>query len=344
MIVVVIPSLQSGGTEWQTYFLLKALLSRHRICLWVYDRRNADQPLYKQFAALSGLQIVSGIGLRQIFSLVRLRPRIILSYAINYYLPEILLAGLTRAVLVTERRNQYHWLKHQKRRKIQENLRNLMTRAVICNSRAVADKVAQMERFVSGKLHVIYNSINPFGADPAAPKNALVVACNIKPGKGVEQILKIFESLEPLAAESGVEFAVYGRLDDPSLLQGRDRALIERVYKGEATREEIFANAFCLVHLSEAEGFPNAVLEAASADMALVLSGIPVHREIFAGAALFVDDYPQALEAVRQMIVWCAAAPDKLFEQSENSRRLAAGFTLNRRVAAYEKLFDACRD
>ena len=341
MVVIILPSLQSGGTEWQVYHLARALAPQLSLHVWVYDRVHVDQRLHQALRDLPGIRLSFGVGagLRE---LLQRRPRLILSYAINYYLPEIALRLLTGAVLVTERRNLYHWLKTQPRRRWQEVWRNRLTCAVVCNSQAVADAVRRTEPDVADRLHVLHNAVEPFVPEASGRRDTIAAVGNIKPGKGVERVLRAYQILEAEAAERGVRFAVYGRCDDASILADFDPAFVQRVYRGQAPREQIFADTFCLVHLSQAEGFPNAVLEATACGVVPILSNIAPHRELFNECAVLVDNDAAALEAVRRALDWPGSAHATFDRLSARCRATAAQFSIERRAQRYQDLFDAC--
>jgi glycosyltransferase involved in cell wall biosynthesis len=270
------------------------------------------------------------------------RPALIHSYAINYYLPEVVLRLLTGAVLVSERRNLYHWMKTQPRRRLQEALRNRLTRAVVCNSQSVADAVRVTEPDVADRLHVLHNSVEPLVLASTPQRNTIVAVGNIKPGKGVERVIRIFQSLESEARSRGLHFAMYGRCDDTSLLADLDQSFVQRVYRGQVPKEQIFVDAFCLVHLSEAEGFPNAVLEAAVCGVVPILSDIAPHRELFFDCAVLVGDDAEALQAVRQALDWPGSGHEAFRHLSERCRATASKFSSERRAQRYQELFDAC--
>ena len=340
MVVIILPSLQSGGTEWQAYHLVRSLAPRQAVHVWVYDRVHIDPCLHQAFRELPGVGLTFGVaaGLRE---LLARRPHIILSYAINYYLPEIALRLLTGAVLVTERRNLYHWLKAQERRRWQEAWRNWLTRAVVCNSQAVADAVERTEPVLADRLHVIHNSVEPFVSASAVLRNTIAAVSNIKPGKGVGRVLRIYQALESEAAALGVGFALYGRCDDAAMLADLDPAFVNRIYRGQVPKEQIFADAFCLVHLSQTEGFPNAVLEATACGVVPILSDIAPHRELFADCAVLVDSDAAALQAVRHALSWLGRDHAEFERLSNRCRATAAQFTPERRAQRYLELFDA---
>ncbi len=341
MVVIILPSLQSGGTEWQTFHLAQSLALHHALHVWVYDCVHVNARLHQAFSALPNVSLTFGV-MAGLQLLPRQRPRIILSYAINYYLPEIALRLISGAVLITERRNLYHWLKSQKRRRWQEYWRNCLTHTVVCNSKAVANVVSRTEPEVADRLQVLYNSVASFLPAPADRRHVMAAVGNIKPGKGVEEALRMFQALEPHAKERNIVFAVYGRCDDASLLAGLDAEFVRRVYRGEAAKEAIFAEAYCLVHLSEAEGFPNAVLEAAACGVVPILSDIAPHRELFADCAVLVDSSDAAMRAIRRALDWTGIAQVEFDNLSAKCLATASQFSAERRAQGYLELIDAC--
>jgi glycosyltransferase involved in cell wall biosynthesis len=212
----------------------------------------------------------------------------------------------------------------------------------VCNSQAVADAVRRTEPAVADRLHVLYNSVEPFVPTMAARRDTIAAVSNIKPGKGVERVLHIFQALEAQAAERGVRFALYGRCDDTSLLTGFDAAFVQRVYRGQMPKEQIFADCFCLVHLSQAEGFPNAVLEAIACGVVPILSDIAPHSELFSACAVLADSDAAALDAVRQALDWPGREQAAFERLSEGCRATAAQFSAERRAQRYQDLFYAC--
>lgn len=341
MVVVILPSLQSGGTEWQTLQLLREISRYCKVCLWIYDAKRIDERVAKAFTEISNLDIFFGVS-NGFFKLLSLRPKVILSYAINYYIPEIALRLFTSAILITERRNLYHWLKSQPRRSLQEALRNSLTHTVVCNSQAVADMVRRNEPDVADRLCVFHNSVAPFLLVTEPKRQTVVAVGNIKSGKGVERVLRIYQELEAEAHARGLQFALYGRCDDASLLADLDPSFVKRVYRGLVAKETIFNDAFCLLHLSEAEGFPNAVLEATACGVVPILSDIAPHRELFAECSILVSDDVAAMHALRQALDW-PGREHKVFEElSQRCRNIAAQFTPERRAKRYLDLFDAC--
>ena len=45
MVLIILPSLRSGGTEWQVLSLIREMVSRVNVVLWVYDSKNNESDL-----------------------------------------------------------------------------------------------------------------------------------------------------------------------------------------------------------------------------------------------------------------------------------------------------------
>ncbi|MBX6424937.1 MAG: glycosyltransferase family 4 protein [Variibacter sp.] len=111
------------------------------------------------------------------------------------------------------------------------------------------------------------------------------------------------------------------------------------------TLMDLMARAEIFVAPALYEPFGLAVLEAAAAGSALVLSDIPVLRELWAGAAVFVDGRDSA--GLRDALIALCADDRRRNDLRARARRRAARYTLAAMVdgycAAYGALADAAR-
>jgi len=340
MVLIILPALRSGGTEWQLLDLLENSTSADSIILWIYDRDYEDK-IFFRYSKIKNLNIIFGKSFSNFIFIIKSRPRVIISYAINYYIPEIIVKIISKAALITERRNSYHWFKVEKRKSIQEYLRNWMTDVIICNSSEVQRLVIQVERNVSSKTTVIYNSVfitNQISDTIIPVFNYVVTATNIKKGKGVERVFRAFISSSIRNKEH--VFNVFGRLDDPSVFGDFDKDHVGLFYKGLQGKDKIYRYGSILVHLSESEGFPNAVLEALAAGMLVIISDIPVHREIFSGHAEFVSSNECASLYIDKLIDMASSSKENYINLCQANIKFAENFSQAGRADKYWKLIN----
>ena len=166
--------------------------------------------------------------------------------------------------------------------------------AVIAPSRAHADAL----RHVYGPLdlHVVHNGRRPLPAGAGPRARAVLTAGRLwDEGKRAAWLDRAAAGLDaPVRAAGPVEgpggaasaFAhldLLGTLDEPALA-------------------DALAGARVFASVPAYEPFGLAVLEAAQAGMALVLSDIPTFRELWDGAALFVPDEAALLPALRRAL------------------------------------------
>lgn len=108
--------------------------------------------------------------------------------------------------------------------------------------------------------------------------------------KNVDFMLGEFESFggkRPLVLAGGkvLKSKLYGSFSATS----KAKEVIKTGFLEEEDLHCLYVNCLAFVNLSEAEGFNLPVLEAAKSGAVLVISDIPVHREIYGEAAIFVD-------------------------------------------------------
>lgn len=338
MVLIILPALRSGGTEWQLLELLRNSTSSDPILLWIYDS-NYEEDMFFRYEKIKNVRILFGKSFGTYISIMKSQPHVIISYAINYYVPEIIVKIVSKATLITERRNLYHWLKTEKRKTIQEFVRNWITDVIICNSYEVQRIVIKCERYISSKTTVIYNSVSmpSCATERILPViSHIVTAANIKKGKGIERVMTAFIGSSSRYRDS--VFSIYGRLDDPSVFGDFDVGHVDSFYKGLASKDEIYSFGSILVHLSESEGFPNAVLEALAAGMQVIISDIPVHRELFSGRAEFVAPDECASFYIDKLIERRFLSQEKYINVCRANMTFAENFSHSNRSIKYWKL------
>ena len=202
--------------------------------------------------------------------------------------------------------------------------------AVIAPSRAFADMLDRLYR-PERPIRVIPNGLAPLRQTPRPRVSGVLIAGRLwDPGKNVEL-------LDRVAPKLGVPVVAAGPLDGPN---GESTAFAAVHCVGTLTREEIAEQmAGCTVFASASryEPFGLAVLEAAQAGLALALSDIPTHRELWDGAALFFhpEDAGGAADALRRLL----AAPEPYASRAaERATRYSAEAMVKATLAVHAKL------
>ncbi|NVM87906.1 glycosyltransferase involved in cell wall biosynthesis [Variovorax sp. SG517] len=139
-------------------------------------------------------------------------------------------------------------------------------------------------------------------AAPAAGERYLIAAYHYYPHKNFDGILALFERMKSAGLVDYLDITgngadAVGRM--VSMLAPEVRSCVR--HRGLVSREELlrlYQGATAFISLSTFEGFNLSAAEAATLGVPLLLSDIPVHRELFADYAFFVgadDGDPQSL-------------------------------------------------
>jgi len=115
----------------------------------------------------------------------------------------------------------------------------------------------------------------------------LIMVSRLVRHKGVHYLIQAFQNLEKRQLTRGLKLVIVGDsafTDDyvaelKELAAGNDNIIFTGYIQGRPLRQ-IFANAFAVVHPSESEGLPIAVLEAMSYGKAVLASDIPEIMEV----------------------------------------------------------------
>lgn len=164
-----------------------------------------------------------------------------------------------------------------------------------------------LERFPDqrSRFHCVENGVDRFECEATARPSEclrLLSVGSLIPRKRIDVLIDALTAAPP-----GLELTVVGDGPLRNALQAQVAALQlqDRVcFLGEVAPDglnQIYEAHDILVHCSESEGRPNAVLEALRAGLAVVLSDIPVHRELLQASAAgwtFDSGCPEALVQV----------------------------------------------
>jgi glycosyltransferase involved in cell wall biosynthesis len=132
------------------------------------------------------------------------------------------------------------------------------------------------------------------GADGAATQGGryLIASYHYYPHKNFGGILKLFARMQREGLVDYLDITGNGAAEVQRMLAAETPALRASVrHRGLVSRDELFRlyrGATAFISLSTSEGFNLSAAEAATLGVPLLLSDIPVHRELFAGYGFFV--------------------------------------------------------
>ncbi|QZH74244.1 MAG: glycosyltransferase family 4 protein [Erythrobacter sp.] len=190
---------------------------------------------------------------------------------------------------------------------------------IVAPSASFARQVAQTYGLPRSPM-VVHNGRNPLGSDASAGQLnvALTVGRLWDPVKNVAV-------LDQAAAQLDIGFLAAGALVGPHGETCAPENLQCLGYQSEAAIDRLLRLQPVFVSAATFEPFGLAVLEAASAGCALVLSNIDTFRELWEGAALFVDSGDA--EGFARQINALIADPSRRKDLGEAARKRSANYS-----------------
>lgn len=282
-----ISQLGRGGSERQLYYLLKHMDRRRykpAVVVWDYNEEDIASPEFQALCVPIYPLPKAASSFARIKALRRmvkhLRPEVI--HCFTYYLnfaawwaalgtPTTALGAMRSDVTQTEKDGGW-WL---------SRINTRWPRRQIFNSYAAAKSVRRLRSFfVPEQLFVITNRVdlNRFSYTPSAPGGQVCIA-----GLGSLRAVKRWDRLLLAAAalrSSGLDFTIKiiggGPLHGALLQQAQALKIASRVeFLGDRDDvPDLLANATFVVHPSDSEGSPNAVLEAMACGRAVVATNV----------------------------------------------------------------------
>ncbi len=132
---------------------------------------------------------------------------------------------------------------------------------------------------------------------------------------------------------------VGGKVVEKNLYKSFDVAhgggLVKTGFLKDEELNVLYRNAKAFVHLSEKEGFNIPILEAANCGTPMILSNIPVHKEVAENAAIFVENRDETLVAMRKML-----DGKQRVKYCEKSKKLAKKYDWTKYAKIVAKLFE----
>lgn len=198
-----------------------------------------------------------------------------------------------------------------------------------------------------GKVHrhyVLHNYVDPvfFQTTSLAPKAILplkiIAVGNVKAVKNYRVLIQAFRYLK----DKKLILEIYGRLEQPlfdelNSLVKKEQAPV--TFKGIT---HCVNEAFCGYHLfvssSLHEGFGMTVIEAMASGLPVLLSDIPVFREITQNNALFFDNTKP--ESFAQLVQEILDGKNNLQDLSDAGRKIAENYTKEKYLEKLFRIYD----
>jgi glycosyltransferase involved in cell wall biosynthesis len=261
------------------------------------------------------------------------------------------LAGVP-AIVSTEHNPHPHWPLH--RRTVNEAT-NWLSDVVVCNSHSTRASLGALARtlfeLAGTELTVIQHGVDVDGiaagiaerTPPPLPENELVVgfAGRLVEQKNPQLLLHALQRLRGDDLDVGLAIVGAGTLTEQLETLAKELGIADavRFYGFLPERADVWAfmdAVDVMTYPSEYEGFGVAAAESMATGTPVVLSDIPVYREVAGDAAEFVDRTPESVAAgIRELVD--PGVREALGERGQE--RIRENFRVEGTVAAHERLY-----
>jgi glycosyltransferase involved in cell wall biosynthesis len=278
-----IGQLGSGGSERQLFYLLQAMdRARYSPAVAVWNL-SGDDVYIPRLRALNvpvfafSETLSAAAKLRAWRNLIaQLAPELVHSYTFYTNVAAYLGARSTRAIAVGSIRCDFTF-EMKTTGPLLRRLSARWPRNQISNSSVAAETVRDWPSvFVPQKLFVVSNGLDLNQFSVAPPSSAGVVRIvgvgSLQPRKRWERLLKAARSLKRSGYDFGVQIVGDGPLRESLAQEAQALGVAGCVeFLGYSARiPDLLANATFVVHTSDSEGYPNAVMEAMACGRAVI--------------------------------------------------------------------------
>ncbi|HFB66308.1 MAG TPA: glycosyltransferase [Aeromonadales bacterium] len=290
-ILHLIPSFGSGGAERQLSIIAPALAESGIECHigYCYEGQNLER-ISKSSVITHRIFLHNNHDPRLLFNIIRLirtiKPDLVQTWMLQMDVMGGLAALLTQTPFILSERSSASCYPDGWKFFLRKQLGQRAS-AIVANSQGGLDYWRSLK--VSTPLYLIRNAIISVPPSAGLPNNSthqerlILFAGRLSPEKNVMLLLSALT--EVVRNDSSVVVKLFGEGPLESQLEAKIRAqnLSERIFlEGYTDNLSHWLNqADVCVSISDYEGNPNVVLEAAVQGCPLVLSDIPAHREIF---------------------------------------------------------------
>lgn len=173
-------------------------------------------------------------------------------------------------------------------------------------SKASKEDIVKVCGVNNKKVHVVYNDADDIFKKPISEKLNLkkhgfflyVGGYDVR--KNVKYLVDEYDSKLPLVLAGGALFKnkLYSSID-----VSKKQNIIKTGFLTEEKLAAMYRNCYAFINLSSYEGFNIPIIEAANCGAPLILSDIPVHREIAGNFAMYVNiNHKSSLSAALEKI------------------------------------------
>jgi len=195
------------------------------------------------------------------------------------------------------------------------------------------------------KISVIYNGINEKFTSRKLNSNERYIlgVSSIAYHKNFVGLIKAFQLLKndnvKLYIVGGLNEKIFGKDSKKILTEVKNSSKIKFIGRVDDDKLiELYSNAICFVYPSLYEGFGIPPLEAQACGCPVVLSDIPVFREVYGDSAIYVDPYsPEDIAEKIQMLLDDERLRDILIQKGfENAKK----YTWENSAKSFFKVLD----
>jgi glycosyltransferase involved in cell wall biosynthesis len=281
-VLYLVGQLGTGGLERQLYYLVQAMdRERYRPAVIVWNFCPADtyvSKLRELGVPLFALSRSSRMGkLHELRALVRtLRPEVVHSYSFFTNFAASYSTLGTNAIAVGAVRSDLRWAKETSGPWV-GRLSARYPRAQISNNVAAAkDARTSRSLFIPRNMFVVRNAVDLQLFAPVPYQNwdpvRIIALGSLTPVKRWDRVLDLAQALKQARLRFRIELVGNGPLREPLEREARASGVGDCVrfmgYSNEIPR--LLGDAHFLVHTSESEGCPNAIMEAMACGRAVI--------------------------------------------------------------------------
>lgn len=354
-ILIVIGSLELGGTEKQILYKLKHLKNKFNFRLVIFQRRGF---LFNDFKKL-GIEIIdltddsygkifkySLLFFKMLFTIKKIQPDIV-----NFYLPHsYLIGGFTSFFfrninfIMSRRSMNFYQKKHRFVRFIEKEILHKKMKLITANSIAIKNQLISEEGVPSNKIKVINNFVEIPNLKKISKKNInILFIANLIPYKNHKLVIMASNLVKK---DLNFKIHIIGEGDDKYLdelknLISENRLNNKFIFHGRLSDySEIAQISDIGILSSDEEGLSNAIIEYMTLKLPIVATNVGGNQELITndknGYLVKKGDYKEFASYLQKLII-SKTLRDRLGKKSYNI--ITRSFNVKKTIRKYEDLY-----